>query len=150
MKKEITKELLEDLYIKQNLSIKAIKAITGICTRPLGELIKQYGLQKTREQIKKQTQEFNMKKYGYSHPSKSPLVKEKQKQTDLEKYGTPHHILAKTVKEKIVQTNLERYGVENYLQSQEGRNKVQQTSLEKYGTLTPLMNSTIREKSKRV
>ena len=49
----ITKEQLEDLYIKQNLSKPEIRDILGISPTHCGRLLEKFGIKKSEEQLKK-------------------------------------------------------------------------------------------------
>lgn len=113
----------------------------------------------------------NVKKYGYSSPMKSPLIRNKAKQSMLERYGVEHSAQSeeiearrkqtnierygyeyptksKIVMEKIRHTNREKYGCDYVLQNQDVKDKVEATMIERYGVAHPLQSPEIKEKMK--
>jgi len=85
-------------------------------------------------------------KYG-GHPMRNDDIKKKTQNTNLKKYGHKSHLSSRKIKDKIEKTNLEKYGVKRPLQSEEILNKTQKTLLEKYGVSHGLQSKEIRDKT---
>ena len=100
----ITKEQIEDLYIKQNKSSHDCQEILNI----------------SRGSWKKLIRKFNIKKdYNVIQKNKFTNLKHNL----LKKYKVDNPINVPGAKEKIEQTNLQRYGTINYASTEAWKNK---------------------------
>ena len=127
------KEDIEYLYNELNMSYRQIAKYIGICKSNMLKILKEYGLNKTKEQAIECRNQVLESKYGTYNIVSLDFVKEKTKQTNLERYGCEYIFQNQTVKEKTKQTNLERYGCEYVVQNQTIKEKTKQTNLERYG-----------------
>jgi len=168
---KLTKEQLEYLFIEMNYSSKQIAKIINKNRQTVLNWCKEYGLSKTKEQIKQARKNTMLERYGVDnamkskqlkqkyadsvlenygveHPAQNSLIKEKMKQTYLEKYNVENPMLSEKVKETMKQNNLKEKGVEWNTQTKEMREKSKQTCLEKYGVENPAQNEEVKRKMK--
>lgn len=103
----MTKELLYELYIKKNLTITEIAKQLGTYHRKVTNLLKEYGIEKSKEQYKQSRQESIQRKYGVDNISQLQSVKDKKREKSIEKYGTDYIFQAEEIKDKIKETKLE-------------------------------------------
>lgn len=134
--KEITKELLEDLYLKQDCRLSEIAEKLNCGSTKVFRLLKKFGIEKSKEQISKRRQNTNLRKYGYHVPIGNEKVKEKFRQTCIQRYGVDNY--SKTIekreaasiflkdrwqntsfRENVQETCIQRYGVDNFAKSKE-------------------------------
>lgn len=132
LSKIITKEILEDLYLNQQLSLPDLKEKFNLNSwTPIVKLLKLYGM-KTRT---------------ISESAKSNNRKDKYKKYCLNTYGT-EHIWSKnsSVRIKIEQKLLDE-GYSNWFQKPEIKEKSKQTILKKYGKELYKINQRTRGKN---
>lgn len=85
-----TKEELEDIYIKQNKSLKEIESNYNISKKQLLRLINIYNLHKPKE-LERENYKKSMKRlYGVGNSWSVPNVKDKIHKTVLDKYGVEY------------------------------------------------------------
>ena len=139
---DITKEQLEDLYYRQELSFKTIKKILHISSKTLAKYKKEFSLQvRSKEKILEITKKTNLKKYGCENPMQNKGIQNKAKET----------IKREKVVEKRKQTCLEKYGVEIPSQNEAVLQKMYKTNIEKYGNYCSCNNTEVKNKiSKKV
>ena len=119
----LSKDFLYDHYIVQNLSLREISEITSIDRGKLSKYMKEYGIEKSKEQ---------------RYAARSKLTKE----TNIKRYGTPGY----NNREKAVQTCIERYGVDNISKLEDIKHKKRETCLERFGVEYPAQIDSWREK----
>ena len=90
LKLDITKEKLENLYIKENLPIKELCLKLDISKSSLMRLLKRYNIRKPKELELNNRNKTMINKYGVINPFASNKIKEKIKQTNREKYGVDY------------------------------------------------------------
>ena len=117
-KDPLDKELLEELYIKQNLSIKTI----------------QRKLKISRGKIK------NWLKYHNIPVHNTKAIVESTKQTNLERYGVDNPQKNPDIHNKTIETCLKLYGSISSLGNPDIIIKKNKTLKQKYGTTTPILN----------
>lgn len=125
----MTKELLYELYIKKNLTITEIAKQLGTYHRKVTNLLKEYGIEKSKEQYKQSRKDSLNRKYGVSNISQLQTVKDKKREKSIEKYGTDYIFQSEEIKDKIKETKLEKYGDAYY--NNDEKHKL--TCQEKYG-----------------
>ena len=146
-KEIISKEMIEDLYIKKNLSKEEVQKELNLSRALLSGLIKFYDIKKSSLLIKEKQKETLLNKYGCVNPGQIPEVKEKIKNTHKEKYGKLY-IATKEGQARVRKTKLEKYGSEYYNnldasrltkavkynnENYNNRDKYKKTMLDKYG-----------------
>lgn len=124
-----TREQVEDLYIKQNLTKRELCEILHVGTSTISKLLSAYDLHKSTDNIVATRRSTNLKRYGVDNPFKSEEIKHRIQQTCLDKYGVTHHNKTAESKARIAQTKLERYGDAKY----NNAFKNSQTKQERYG-----------------
>lgn len=144
----INREMLEDLYIIQNLSMSEITSILNVSRSTVLRRVKEFGLVKSHTMQTLCNKRAFIKKYGVDNPNKSSKIIAKRKQTNLQKYGTTCALQNPEIKNKAEQTNLEKYGSKNVFQSSIIKNKIIDTNLRKYGTKVSLQNQEVKAKAK--
>lgn len=119
--KLLTKEFLEEEYIKKERSAKEIADEYGLAVKPIIKKLEQHKIpqRSVKESINKKTIE-------------------KREQTSLEKYGVKNPSSTEEVRQKVRDTSLERYGVDNVSKSEDVKLKIQNTFKERYGTTTAM------------
>lgn len=110
----INKETIIDLYINQNLSKEETAKQLNITMWSLSNLLKQYNIKKSKDNIKELRERTCVDRYGVKNTWQSEEIKEKIKETNREKYGTDWFLSTEDAKEKSAQTKLERYGSKTY------------------------------------
>ena len=144
----ITKEQLEDLYIKQNLSKCEVCKILNMSKTSFARKAKEFNICKPMELSVKCLENTFMKKYGVTNPNKSADTLLKRKKTNLQRYGNTCALQSIKVKAKAEQTNLEKYGAKNVFQSESIKNKIAKTNIERYGSKVSLQNPQVKSKAK--
>ena len=150
----ITKEQLEELYIKQNLSTKEIVKLLKISRATLFNLFKEYDIEKPLEMIQSRKKQTNIKKYGCENPMQNKEIQEKvkktikrenvvekRKQTCKERYGVDFVSQNKDIKTKI------KISVEKAYSTGKPQEKIKQTFLKHYNTTNPFKLDKVKEKS---
>lgn len=130
---QISKEILNDLYINQNLSILEIGEILEVSKSTITRHIKKYELFKSKELKIACEERLCLKRTGFRSYAKLPEVQAKMKATNLERYGAENVYASEYGKKKIEETNLKRYGVKTISSLSEVQQKVKQTKLKRYG-----------------
>lgn len=125
----ISKEMLEKLYINQNLSKEIVAEQLGITLWSLSELFKVYGIKKSSSDTVALRKSTNLTKYGVDNPRKAKSVKSKIRATNEGRYGAATFTASEAGKQQVAQTKLERWGDSKYNNSTQ--NKL--TKTEKYG-----------------
>lgn len=153
MKENITKNYLENLYIKDGSSIIEIQEKIKndfnfeIAYLKVKQLLEEYKipLRNIYEANKmpnrnKRIKNTCIEKYGDINVlGKNSPIYEKRNQTVLEKYGVTNVFQAEKVKDKIKQTNLERYGYESAMTNKNVQEKLKNIFIKKYGTSMPML-----------
>ena len=136
--KKFTKELLDELIIKNNVILIGeypkinsktkikYKCACGNNGSKSFSVIPEYGMQ-CRQYMNKimieKTKKTNLIRYGCEDPNQLLSMKDKIKSIFQEKYGIDSAIELESVKNKIKITNLKKYGVENPFQNNEIKEK---------------------------
>lgn len=95
----IPKDIIENLYIKQNLTKEEIESKLDISNYNLSLLLKEYNIKKPRHLINQKIKENNIKNYGVSSPAQLDIIKEQNKLINIEKYGAITYTASKQYKE---------------------------------------------------
>ena len=145
---DITKEILEELYINQNLTTEEAAEKLKIHPSTLGRYLRKYQIKKSIEQVQKRASERYFEKTGYTHPRKNPEVKEQAKRTCLGIYGYDNPLKSPEIQEKAKNKVRELYGVDNVFELDEFQKLGRQRRLEKYGDEVPARVTASIEKTK--
>lgn len=125
----ISKEMLEELYIKQNLSKEEVAKQLEITIWSLSELFKAYGIRKNLSDVVDLRKSTNLDKYGVDNPRKAESIKSKIRVTNENRYGATTFTASSAGKQQVAQTKLEHWGDSKYNNS--AQNKT--TKAERYG-----------------
>lgn len=127
MKQELMKELLEDLYIKQNLKKIEVCKKLKISQKKFIRLCKKFDIKISKEAIKTKFKQTCKEKYGVDNPMKNLGIRNKAKNT----------IRENNVVDKRKQTCREKYGVDIVSQNKSVREKIKISVLKAYSTGKP-------------
>lgn len=94
LKETCSREVLEDLYIKQNLPFSEVVKILDTKGQNVRKLIRQYGLVKDRSLVQKNINKTWQEKYGTTNLNLVPEIVEKREQTCLKKYGAKCYLIS--------------------------------------------------------
>lgn len=94
LKETCPREVLEDLYIKQNLPFSEVVKILNTKGQNVRKLIRQYGLVKDRSLVQKNIDKTWQEKYGTTNLNLVPEIMEKREQTCLKKYGAKCYLIS--------------------------------------------------------
>lgn len=106
---EISKDLLNKLYILENKSRNEICKILNTSPSTIKRNLKKYNITKSKELVTKLRIKTCIEKYNVDNPAKLSEVKEKTKLTNLQKYNKINHSQTFLCKEKRKHTCLLRY-----------------------------------------
>ena len=123
---KIDKDLLEELYINQNMMVIEIAETLG---------------------YKKDLIRDKLRKYKITKPKKLHVANIKR--SCIQKYGVQNGGWTKDSKEKIRKTNLAKYGVEWYKQDKNNQKECEERLKQKYGVINVFQLEEIKEKSKK-
>lgn len=141
--KKISKQDIEEVYIKQNNNKKETSNLLGISESMFARLIKYYDIHESKELVYESIRNTNKNKYGLDYARKRA---EASKNTKLLKYGDANY----NNKEKAKQTSLQKYGVSNPNKTKEVRDKIKNTCLNKYGATAAVNSDKYREYIKQI
>lgn len=94
LKEDYPREVLEDLYIKQNLPFSEVVKTLNTKGQNVRKLIRQYGLTKDRNLVQKNINKTWQEKYGTTNLNLVPEIVEKREQTCLKKYGAKCYLIS--------------------------------------------------------
>ena len=143
-KVDIDRDILYDLYIKQNLTKKEIADKLQLSTSVVTHRLSEFGIIKSEDQRVENAKVALLQKFADDTEAQS--IKEKRAATNLKRYGCLTPSQNDVVKNKIKQTNLARYGVECALLSDEAKSKSIDTIRTKYGCDHPMQNNDVKLK----
>ena len=128
----ISKEELEEFYIKQNHSIKETKKHFNVSTKKLYKLFKDYAIEKSTELKVERVKNTLVERYGVDCVAHLESATAKRRETNLERYGSVSPFGNKEIQNRIKKNFIEKYGT--HPRSTEAvKNKMKQTCLSKYG-----------------
>ena len=132
---------------KKNFSAEA--ALADLVRRRQETCIKNFGVDNPQKspEIREQTIQTNIAKYGVEHAVAAPEVIRKQKETLFKNYGVTSPLKSPELLEKTKNTNLARYGTEWACMNEEIRAKQKATLTENYGVNTPFASKVIRDRA---
>lgn len=134
---KLNKDLLEEEYIKNNLTISEISNKYKIDKKAISLYLKYYRINKSEEEINKSRirsiENTFMKLYGVTSSLKLSSVRNKIKETCLAYYGVDQIGKSTEVRNKIKATNLKKYNSESYLGTKDCIKKTKTTLSDKYG-----------------
>jgi len=127
--KSILKEDLIKFYINELRSIPEIAELYEVKDGSIYKLLKQYDINRTKEEIQAARENTNISKYGCKNVFQNEAIKEKCGDTKFELYGDRNY----RDLDKLKQTNLERYGVEHNWASKDPKLNGRATCYEEFG-----------------
>ena len=151
----ISKEELEERYVKEDMTIREIAALYGCGRQTICNYLVKYNIDKVvnKEKAKQRSRETCLRKYGITNGGWTPESQEKIKQTNLERYGEENYFMTEEFKEKSRKTCLEQYGVEYTGQIPESRIKSRETTMQRYGvehaSQAPEVKERVRETNRK-
>jgi len=95
----------------------------------------------TRDRYKKSC----LSKYGVENISKNTEIKKKKEETCIKNYGVKSYFLTQELKDIIY----EKYGTDNVFKNEEIKKKISDSNIKKYGNKVSILNTQIKEKSKK-
>ena len=158
---QIDRDVLYDLYITQNLSIKQIANMYNAGKTTIQSKLVKYGIVKDKKEISKtihKYDKYNTNKYTiydlYIVQNKS--IEEVAKILDISRSTLIRRLKeynfikdkAKII-EQIEKNNIEKYGTKSVAQVPEFKEKIKKTNLEKYGVEYPIKNKDVMLKMKQ-
>lgn len=141
----ITKERLEQLYIKANLSREEVAKKLNVPEYVIKRKCKKFGIKKSSELHVQNIRKSCLEKYGVINGGGVPEVLEKIKETNRKKFGSDWYLQTNDYKKKTKET-LDKYGVDNVFQLKEVKDKIKNTNLERYGVEHNTQNKEIAKK----
>lgn len=141
----ITKEQLEQLYIKANLPREEVAKKLNVPEYVIKRKCQKFGIKKSSDLHVQNIRKACLEKYGVINGGGAPEVLEKIKETNRKKFGSDWYLQTDDYKRKTKET-LEQYGVTNVFQLKEVKDKIKQTNLERYGVEYNMQNKEVRNK----
>lgn len=141
----ITKEQLEQLYIKANLSREEVAKKLNVPEYVVKRKCQKFGIKKSSDLHVQNIRKACLEKYGVINGGGAPEILEKIKETNRKKFGSDWYLQTDDYKRKTKET-LEQYGVINVFQLKEVKDKIKQTNLERYGVEYNMQNKEVRNK----
>ena len=157
-KKNISKELLIELYIENQLRKEEIAEKLEVSRQTIERRLREYEIPIRHEKYTYKTREEILSKEDFKKEYIDNNLSMKEMMT---KYGMTKKQLVRLInlydmhksKELEIQSrqklNMERYGVKEVLSSREVREKIKQTNIEKYGVENVFAAKEIKEKVKQ-
>ena len=142
----ITKEQLEQLYIKANLSREEVAKKLNVPEYVVKRKCQKFGIKKSSDLHVQNIRKACLEKYGVINGGGAPEILEKIKETNRKKFGSDWYLQTDDYKRKTKET-LEQYGVTNVFQLKEVKDKIKQTNLERYGVEYNMQNKEIAKKA---
>lgn len=150
---KLSKDLLEEEYTKNNLTISEISNKYKIDKKSISLYLKYYKINKSEEEINKSRiksiENTFMEIYGVTSSLKLPSVRNKIKETCLAYYGVDQIGKSSEVRNKIKATNLKKYNSESYLGTKDCIEKTKITLSDKYGVTNSNQLEETKMKSKQ-
>lgn len=147
--KPINKDIIADLYINKNMSIRDIAKYYDTTYRNIQRRILSWGLKKNKSKI---VSSFNnsfkrtmQEKYGTDHYMKSNKGYKSYKSKLIKSHDVTNIMQLDSTKENRAKTCLKKYGVDHDLKSKDIRNKIKKTCLKKYGVDNPFKSRKLME-----
>lgn len=141
----ITKEQLEQLYIKANLPREKVAKKLNVPEYVVKRKCQKFGIKKSSDLHVQNIRKACLEKYGVINGGGAPEILEKIKETNRKKFGSDWYLQTDDYKRKTKET-LEQYGVTNVFQLKEVKDKIKQTNLERYGVEYNMQNKEVRNK----
>lgn len=141
----ITKEQLEQLYIKANLSREEVAKKLNVPEYVVKRKCQKFGIKKSSDLHVQNIRKACLEKYGVINGGGAPEILEKIKETNRKKFGSDWYLQTDDYKRKTKET-LEQYGVTNVFQLKAVKDKIKQTNLERYGVEHNMQNKEVRNK----
>ena len=102
-----TKELLREMYIKENKTLKELAEYFHLTFKQVVHRLEKFGIKKSQKDVAKNRTKSMEEKYGVSCAASVPKFQEKLRQTNRQQYGVDYVFQNEEVKEKIRNTKLE-------------------------------------------
>ena len=141
----ITKEQLEQLYIKANLPREEVAKKLNVPEYVVKRKCQKFGIKKSSDLHVQNIRKACLEKYGVINGGGALEVLEKIKETNRKKFGSDWYLQTDDYKRKTKET-LEQYGVTNVFQLKEVKDKIKQTNLKRYGVEHNMQNKEVRNK----
>ena len=141
----ITKEQLEQLYIKANLSREEVAKKLNVPEYVVKRKCQKFGIKKSSDLHVQNIRKACLEKYGVINGGGAPEILKKIKETNRKKFGSDWYLQTDDYKRKTKET-LGQYGVTNVFQLKEVKDKIKQTNLERYGVEYNMQNKEVRNK----
>lgn len=101
---------VSSLYLGENLPQREVKRKLSLSDNLVLEIVKRYGLIKSKKDVAKSSFSSYQEKTGFSHPMQNPEVKHAVQKTTIDNYGAVG-FSSSVLSEKSKNTCKERYGV---------------------------------------
>ena len=141
----VTKEQLEQLYIKANLPREEVAKKLNIPEYVVKRKCQKFGIKKSSDLHVQNIRKACLEKYGVINGGGALEVIKKIKETNRKKFGSDWYLQTDDYKRKTKET-LEQYGVTNVFQLKEVKDKIKQTNLKRYGVEHNMQNKEVRNK----
>lgn len=107
---DITKEIIEELYIKQNLRVPEVAEILGCNRSTITRKIAKFKIVKPQELIQENIKATCRERYGGDSPMVSQEVRDRIKQTNIFIYGVENPSTLPEIIAKGIKTRYEKNG----------------------------------------
>ena len=141
----ITKEQLEQLYIKANLPREEVAKKLNVPEYVVKRKCQKFGIKKSSDLHVQNIRKACLEKYGVINGGGAPEILKKIKETNRKKFGSDWYLQTDDYKRKTKEM-LEQYGVTNVFQLKEVKDKIKQTNLKRYGVEHNMQNKEVRNK----
>lgn len=128
----VDKDVLYDLYIKQNLLREEVAEKLGLKENLVKRKLHKFGIKKSVDGHIANIRKSCMKKFGLPNGGWAPKTQAKIKKTNKERYGSESYLQCEDYKKKTADT-LAKRGVVNVFQLEEVKEKSANTMVRKYG-----------------
>lgn len=136
---ELTKDLLVDLWINEDMSLAEISKRTGYSQTHLSRMAKKFNIKKNKsvvyQKINKSRKNTFLERYGKNHYMQSDEGYAGYKKALVETVGEDNIAKLEKTQEKRRKNCLEKYGVDHTLKVDSIRKKQTKTLIENFGSL---------------
>lgn len=142
---DISKDLLYELYIKQNLSSEEIANELGFKVGLIKQKLSLYKIKKPIDLHIENIRKTCYKKYGLPNGGGTKEALNKIKHTNLKKYGNEQYFKTEDYKAKQI-NYLNKNKIRNVFQLQKVKDKIKSTTLKRYGVIHNMQLNSVKEK----
>lgn len=136
---KLTKGLLIELWINQNMSLSLVSSYTGYSQTHISRMAKKFGIKKDKktiyQKINSSREKTFVRKYGKVHYMKSREGYDQYKESLIKTTGEDNIAKLEETQQSRKENCLRKYGVDHTLKLKSVRDKQKQTLIENFGSL---------------